>query len=103
MTIPWEAVGSWPVRALVAGGGGRGGGAARRAPAAGAELDWRALIACGYGLLAAGFLVRLTVGHLALARLWRRAHPAPPWAEGVFRQLAGPVRPRAELRVSARP
>ena len=42
-------------------------------------------------------------GHLVLARLWRKAHAGPAWAEAVFRRLAGPVRPRAELRVSARP
>ena len=65
--------------------------------------NWTTLVGWGYGLVVAALLLRLGAGHIALARLWRKACPAPAWAEAAFRQLAGPVCPRAQLRVSARP
>jgi beta-lactamase regulating signal transducer with metallopeptidase domain len=65
--------------------------------------DWAALTGWVYGLVAGFFLVRLLAGHWALARLWRRAQPAPDWADTLFRRLAACVCPRAQLRVSARP
>lgn len=78
------------------------------APAASPEppapaTDWVVPAAWAYGLVVSAFLIRLALGHLALARLWRGAHPVPEWAAAVFRRLAGPVCPRAELRASARP
>lgn len=72
-------------------------------PAAIANTDWTAFVAWAYGLIVVGLLLRLAVGHWALVRLWRKAQPAPASAEEAFRRLAGPVCPRAELRVSANP
>ena len=78
-------------------------GASGRAATGAPTTDWSALGVSVYGLIVAGFLVRLAAGHFVLAQLWRKARPVPDWAEAVFRRLAGPVCPRAELRVSARP
>ncbi|HVK11459.1 MAG TPA: M56 family metallopeptidase, partial [Gemmataceae bacterium] len=53
-----------------------------------------------YGLIAMAFLGRLVVGHVALARMWRMARPAPEWLESAFRSLAADTAPSAALRVS---
>ena len=55
-----------------------------------------------YGVIAVGFLGRLIVGHLGLARIWRLASVPPGHVEQVFRELAVNICPRAELRVSDR-
>jgi beta-lactamase regulating signal transducer with metallopeptidase domain len=76
--------------------------AAAPAPAP-VRVDWPKLAAWGYALVAVGLLLRLFGGHMVLSHRWRRAHPAPAWADVVFRRLASATCPRAELRVSARP
>jgi beta-lactamase regulating signal transducer with metallopeptidase domain len=76
--------------------------AAAPAPAP-VRVDWPKLAAWGYALVAVGLLLRLLGGHTVLSHRWRRAHPAPAWADAVFRRLASATCPRAELRVSARP
>jgi beta-lactamase regulating signal transducer with metallopeptidase domain len=66
-------------------------------------FPWLAVAAGTYAMIAGLLIVRLLVGHFVLARLWRRARPAPAWAEAVFRRLADRACPAARLRVSARP
>jgi beta-lactamase regulating signal transducer with metallopeptidase domain len=70
--------------------------------AAGTEstVDWRSIIFVAYGFMVALLLGRLVVGQLALERLWRKAVPAPAWAEGLFSELARRTSPRAQLRIS---
>src|SRR5262249_24268828 len=63
---------------------------------------WGDFLLGAYGLLALALLVRLGLGHVILARRRRASHPAPDWAERVFRELAAGVCPRARLRVSSR-
>ena len=53
-----------------------------------------------YWLIVAMLVGRLAVGHVALARLWRSARPAPDWLETTFRRQAADVAPTARLRVS---
>jgi beta-lactamase regulating signal transducer with metallopeptidase domain len=65
-------------------------------------VRWDRALLVGYGLIAGLHLVRLGVGHVAIARRWRAARPAPDWAENVFRRMAKGTCPRAELRVSVR-
>jgi beta-lactamase regulating signal transducer with metallopeptidase domain len=72
------------------------------APAA-APVDWVEVAAWTYGIVAVGLLLRLLGGHTVLSHRWRRAYPAPAWADAVFGRLAATTCPRAELRVSARP
>jgi beta-lactamase regulating signal transducer with metallopeptidase domain len=55
-----------------------------------------------YAVIAAGLLLRLCLGHIGLARLWRRAQPAPVWLDKVFRNLATDSCSRASLRISTR-
>src|SRR5262249_58915913 len=64
--------------------------------------DWRSIAMAIYGAIVGLLLVRLVVGQIALARLWRSSRPAPDWAERAFRQLAEPFCSRAQLRVSGR-
>ncbi|HEX3150108.1 MAG TPA: M56 family metallopeptidase [Gemmataceae bacterium] len=65
-------------------------------------VNWLAILAGAYGLVVLALIVRLVCGHLVLNKLWRSAHPAPAWAESVFRRLAASACPRAQLRISAR-
>src|SRR5262249_3599516 len=55
-----------------------------------------------YSAVVGLLLVRLGGGQMALARLWRRSRSAPEWAERIFRRLAEPLCPRAQLRLSGR-
>jgi beta-lactamase regulating signal transducer with metallopeptidase domain len=67
------------------------------------SFTWWTIALAVYGTIAGLLLVRLAVGQIVLARVWRSSRPAPDWAERLFGQLAEPLCPRAGLRVSARP
>jgi beta-lactamase regulating signal transducer with metallopeptidase domain len=64
------------------------------------DHEYRPYLLAAYGLIAAGLLGRLVLGHFALARLWQSARPAPDWLEAVFRSQAAGTAPTAMLRVS---
>jgi beta-lactamase regulating signal transducer with metallopeptidase domain len=66
------------------------------------SVNWWRIAMGGYGALVALLVVRLGVGQVALSRRWRAGRPVPDWAEQVFRELAAPVCPRAQLRASGR-
>jgi len=66
------------------------------------QNSWGRVLLIAYGVIAVVLLLRLAVGHIALARMWRGAWPAPEWADRVFGKLAARTCPRARLRVSAR-